>query len=621
MTEQDVRPKIVGVTIVVSLVELEALDINAALNDLNCIDCEDLRPRFTELLGKRPDAQKSALLLLKGICDYAMDPDNAGEPFKPRWVWEDHRALVPSDLCAAQIKVIAEFAPAIENVGLRARLADVVWTIQRKRQDAADLAVNAYCDGIEALRTGSVSLASRNDSAWCLRASGMAVRASRISSGTGWKLSSAKRTRSLIADLVRQAATENRGDDFCRLAEVDLIYRLTPPKTVANEAERMVELEKYIDSPDMRKWLLKTAVRAFQKVGDDSGRHRCIRGIARCHEQKAEMTDSAMVKIFCLQDAFKTLHQAPNTNDARAAIEVKLREVQLYIRDEMHSFSIEIDFSALSEAATSNVNGQTFPNALFQLLFCDIVPSEAESKQETERNSAKNPLKAMMDVLGLDPQDRLKFRSSGLDDENRARWDMNSDRKQDRQIVVIGIIDPIKRKLANEHPVSVEVVDAMLQESVFVPPGHHRIFARGIAAFIHGENIDAASILVPQLENTLRHILKLKGIDCTWRNEEGIQSDATLSLLLNRDKNWRSELEKVFPDGYIHEIESVFSFVGGTAVRNQIAHGKMAVCNFWDEEVTYACWLIMHLIARPMVGRWPEVEKAYYRASGEKPFS
>ena len=376
MTEQDVEPDIPGVTFAVSLDELEALDINAALNELSSIDCSDLSLRFAQLIGERPDAQSPALRLLKGICDYGTDPDSADEPFKPMLAREDRRTLVPSDLCEAQVGVIAEFALAIKNVGLRARLADVAWTIQRK-QDAADLAVHAYCEGIEALRVGSVSLAFENGSAWCFQAKGMAVRAARISEITRWKLSSAERTKSLIADLVRQAASEDRGDDFCRLAEVDLKHRLTSEKTVADEAERMVGLEKYTTDPCMRKWLLEIAVRAFQLVSDDNGRHRCIRGIARCLEQMAEMTNSAILKSSYLEDAFSILRHAKNAQDEREAIKEKLREVQPNIRDEMHSFSMASDFSELadaeisklSDAAISKVSGQIFSQCAVTTFF------------------------------------------------------------------------------------------------------------------------------------------------------------------------------------------------------------------------------------------------------------
>ncbi|WP_420586560.1 DUF7380 domain-containing protein [Ruegeria sp.] len=617
MTEQDIEAEIPGVTFAVSLNELEALSINAALNELCSIDCYDINRQFAQLVGERPDAQASALQLMQGLCNYHMDPDNAAEPFKPMMVLEGRRSLVPGDLCADQIEIIAEIAPSIENAGLRARLGDVAWTVQRRRQDAADLAVHAYCDAIEALLAGGISMAFENDSAWCVRAKEMAVRAARISRITRWQLSSAERTKSLISDLVRQAAAEDRGADFCRLAEVDLDHRLSAPETIAGDAERMVELEKYANNPDTRKWLLETASRSFRLVNDDNGRHRCIRGIAGCHEQKAEMADSAMLKSSCLQDAIEVLRQAPNTRDERVAIEEKLREVQVNIRDEMGSFSTEIDLSDLVDAAISEVSGQPFPNALLRLLFCDQVPSEAACRQQAEQHSAENPLQAMMPMQVYDSQGRVTFKSSGLDDENQMRWLMSFNRKQAREIAVIGVINPTKHTLADEHPVSVDAIEAMLRESVLIPPGHHRIFARGIAAFIQGENIDAASMLIPQLENTLRHALTLNGIDCTLTNENGLQSEATLSLLLNRDRQWKPELEKMFPDGFIHEIESLFSFAGGTAVRHEIAHGKMAVGNFWDPEVTYACWLILHLIALPMTGRWSEVEKAYYRATGE----
>ena len=290
-------------------------------------------------------------------------------------------------------------------------------------------------------------------------------------------------------------------------------------------------------------------------------------------------------------------------------------------------FCRKTDLSEKVAEAESMASGQTFPGVLLQLLTCSPIPSEADCKQGIERKLPGFLTSLNPSLRATDSQGRITFSSDSMDDEDQMRCLMNRCRKEERVIAALGDIGPIKRTLSKEHPVSVDVIDEMLRESDLIPYGHHRIIARGIAAFIQGENIDAASILVPQLENTLRRKLTLGGIDCTFLKNNGSQSEATLSMLLSREnkKKWRPELKKMFPDGYIHEIDLLFSFSGGSAIRHKIAHGLMPVGHFvnqetfWDPEVTYACWLIIHLIALPMINRWSEVEKAYYRASGEIP--
>ncbi len=616
MSEQTPEQEIPGVTFVVSLAEMMAIDVNDALIDERSIDCHDLNRKLAEIAEKRPDDHRAAFRLLQSVTNYHTEPDNAGEPFKPMMVMEGRRSLVPSDLLTDQIGILAELAPTIENVGLKARLADVAWTMQRKRQDSADLAVHSYCDGIEVLLAGGATMAFNNDSAWCVRAKDMAVRAARISRTARWQLSSADRIKNLISDLVQTSADDNRGSDFCRLAEVDLDHRLTPPDRIADQAERLAALDVQATNPEARKWLLETAVRAYRLVNDTVGMHRCVRGIAGCHEQKAELTDSSMLKSAFLRDAIEALRQAPDTRAERSEIEEKLRSVQANIRDEMGSFSHEIDLSTLVDAAVADVQSQSFPQALLRLFFCERLPSEQTCRQEAERHSREHPLQALIPMQVHESQGRVTFRSSGAGDENQMRWLMSFNRRHTREIVVVGTINPIRRTMADEHCFSVDAIEAMVRESILVPPGHHRIFAKGLSAFLQGENLEAASLLVPQLENTLRQALALNGIDTTITNENGLQSEASLSLLLNRDRQWRGPLEGMFPDGYIHEIESLFAFQGGTAVRHEIAHGKMAVGIFWDPEVTYACWLILNMIALPMTSRWSEVEKAHAHATG-----
>lgn len=89
-------------------------------------------------------------------------------------------------------------------------------------------------------------------------------------------------------------------------------------------------------------------------------------------------------------------------------------------------------------------------------------------------------------------------------------------------------------------------------------------------------------------------------------------------MLLNPSNPWRSQLEEILPERYTHEIDLLFSFPGGPSLRNQIAHGKVPVGGFWDHDMVYATWLIVHLAVLPLAQRWGDVEETYARVTGIK---
>lgn len=607
-----------GVDFAVGLADLESIDLNAALHDTNSVDCDDINELLTNLDPQRPAQQLAAIQLLAAMTNYHFDAGHRTEPFKPRWIMDGRRSLVPADLREEQINVIAEFAANIENPGLRARLADVAWFMQRRRHEMAEVAINAYCEAVEGVRSGDSQFAHDDHSAWGVNAKEALARAASISHATRWKLPASERLKALVSDLIRTAHGEGQSDDFWRIAEVDLDHSITPPAEVAAAAEHLAG--KLGDAPEARLRLLGLAARAHQRNRDEVNSNRCLIEVAQCHIQKSELADSPMVEAAFLQTAIQVLRGLPDTKDFREELSARLRAVQPRIRDEMGQFSTEIDLTKIVEHSAASVQGHSCPTAFLGLIFCDRPPAPDEIRDRVQKSAGEHPLQAIMPVQVHDLQGRVVFRSPGMGDGERPgdqlRYLMAVDRGHHRRVVVAGAIRPIRQIISEEHPVPSDVIVELLRASPFIPDGHEYIYARAISHFLAGADVEAVSLLVPQLENSLRHLLALNGHDTTTADEEGVQTEASLSILLNPARPWRTILEEIIPARYVHEIDLLFDFPGGPAVRNQVAHGKVPAGGFWDEDFIYAAWLVIHLAVLPMVKRWEEVERTFARATG-----
>jgi hypothetical protein len=71
--------------------------------------------------------------------------------------------------------------------------------------------------------------------------------------------------------------------------------------------------------------------------------------------------------------------------------------------------------------------------------------------------------------------------------------------------------------------------------------------------------------------------------------------------MLDKD---RAALEKIFGPAVVFEIENLFDFRGGPALRHEIAHGLVS----WNEcqrpDAIYACWFMFKLCCLPIGQYW-----------------
>jgi len=618
---EEARPPVPGVDFVVHLDRLLGIDIDTLLSPMKSVDCHDISRLFSDLASNADPNDQPTLQLLAGLTDYHFVPDHRTEPFRPKFIFGDRRSLVPSDLLSDQIDVLAGIALEIDNAGLRARLADVAWFVQRKRHDMAEEAISAYCDCVRQVRNGASVFAFGDDSPWGVHAKEMLVRAARISHATRWQHGASERLRELIRSLVADAYAGGNASDFVRIADVDIDHGITQLEEIAAWAEELVGAQTLQTNPDRRIDLWRVAARCHNRNRDEQNHNRCMIEVAECHVQKAELAGSTMLASAFLSDAIQVLRNYPGTKDRREELTASLRELQPSIRDEMGTFSTEIDLSQIVEHSVASVRGHSWPTAFLSLVLCDHPPEPDAIRQEAIKHAEEYPLQGIMPMQVHDFQGRVVFKSPGLTGsaeqmELHHRYLMSFHRGHSRHVTIAGAINPIRRLISEEHLVSTEVVQKMIKDSPFIPPGHGYIFARAIVQFLGGEDVEAASLLVPQLENSLRTILYHRGIDTTTTDENGIQTEASLPMLLNPSNPWRSQLDEILPERYTHEIDLLFSFPGGPSLRNQIAHGKVPAGGFWDHDMVYATWLIIHLAVLPLARRWGEIEETFVRVTG-----
>ncbi|MER8552748.1 hypothetical protein NKH37_11300 [Mesorhizobium sp. M1217] len=610
-----------GVAFVVPIETFRLKSVTASIDNLNEVDIQGTHTRLAAAATAARevgDPAADALQVLSGIASYHFVPENRVEPFQPMATFSGRRTLIPGDLLAEQIEVLAAFSPDIPSPALRARVSDVCRLRVPKNANAGMRAVGAYVDCVAMVLRGEAEFAFEKKSAACVTGCELLRRATIIARRMGWDRAEFDPLRNVISDVSQMAAGSNDSWGFVHIAPVNLDNGIWEPKAVADAAEQLATHDKIAGDHFCQRELWQLAARAYHRAKDNENESRCLVAAGETYVGNADARpESAMVQVSFLDSAIEALRPIPGTAQRRRELQDRLNAIQPNIRDEMSSFSHEQDITELVGAIETAVSGKPLPDVLKALFTCERSP-EPDALRKQVLENGYGSISAMMPMTLSDHQGRTRFKAPGLSfagppDEDQVRFLINQQEQFRRQMAVAGKINTIRRVIMNEHYVSLAMFMPVMQASAFVPPDHELIFAKGAFRFLAGDDIEAAHLVLPQLENSLRHMLALNGIETNRINPDGTQEEAMLSRLLEEH---REPLLTMIPAAMLQEVDLLFNFRGGASVRNELAHGKMGDGDFWSPDVVYATWLVLRMACAPAFRVWPDVAAAIARMGG-----
>ena len=172
-----------------------------------------------------------------------------------------------------------------------------------------------------------------------------------------------------------------------------------------------------------------------------------------------------------------------------------------------------------------------------------------------------------------------------------------------RAMVVANGIEPVRLHINDMVAIEERHFNPIAWRSPFVPQLQAPLFALGFARFFQGDLASAAYLLIPQLEPSLRHILKAHGADPTKRRDDATEEDRSLDAIIG---NHRAELTDILGAPLLEELDRVFNTQPGPALRHDVAHGQMSAGQCYSADVIYACWLLYRVCCLFLMKKWDE---------------
>jgi len=437
-------------------------------------------------------------------------------------------------------------------------------------------------------------------------------RACQIAKLTGWKDEDTPALKSLIASITKATFRDNDARGYLNIGELNADFRIDEPVTIASQAEHLSEQEGL--HPETSRHLWELAARAHRQNKDEEHSNRCLARAAECYVRMAEATENkGMAAASWLMDAIKALRRIPGTKERRQELEALLRQAQESVSDEMGMISTPIDLSDLVDEARRTIQGLTLAQAFAQFATLATSPDADTLYRQAREHVQEHPLSGLIPMSVHDEEGKVVTQSPGLTGDREMQDDhlrhvIAQNESFRRHTFAYGVIETARRVISAEHPIETRDILPLAEYSPFVPAGHEDLYALGFARFFNGDFISALHILVPQLENSLRYVLKQADVDPSAIQSDMTQENRNLSVMLNRD---RETLESIFGGAIVFEIESLFDFRGGPALRHQLAHGLLSAEKCYGADSVHACWFIFRLCTLPLLPHWEQVAKVY----------
>jgi hypothetical protein len=603
----------------VSAADFAAIDLNALTAGMKRLDRHALVDLFWDKVRQAQDAEDAVAervyRLISALVGLHLRVEREGDPFGLQWQNDTRRTALPHDFRGRQSETLVDLAQTIVHPSLRARIADIAYETGVRR--AGRVAIEAYCETAQRFADGGAELQFPDIGTRAMDCIKPIERCFMINARI------AKRGTLIepLADTLRfafgNAVSERAFFPLAQMGRRILQNRLMPAEEIAGIAAKLAKSALPSDYNLAVKACWQLAADAYKRAGDeDASREASIKAV----EQTLAMADTvgpSSAKAHWVKQALREFRGLRSAKDRVDEMRRRLRELQDMALDELSGFSTPLDgIEEVRSQTYEQFKALSLLDALRSMVGFSKPDSVTKLKKVVLQQARDFPLSNLFASSYSDSEGREVARGPSIDFDGEPTEDWYKEHgirymSIVRRFRVHGNLEPARQAVLERFSLNEQHFVPIVQLSSFVPIGHHHIFSLGFARLWQGDYATAGHLLLPQIENSLRHVLQMAGRDSAKIEEDGLEGDRPLNILLSR---CRSDLEAILGVDMVWELDSLLNFRPGPALRHELAHGKMSWPAFFSDEAITACWLVYLLTLIPILRYWdshvvPAIEK------------
>jgi len=524
------------------------------------------------------------------LCSFRPNYEDREHPYHPARIIGEKRSILPEDLTDSDVDVVKILFSRATEPALKARFGDILW-IQRKDIDAARVAAKNY-------NTSGKRLIN-NEHGWS-QASYEFTRALQLATFLGRKNEPFPSIVTDIEAAILAIPPEEKSFRACQLMNVLLDQQAGNPSVMLGVAAKHAEATREDYHKSREYW---DAEEKWQKrAGKNEEARAAALKSARTLVEEARsrvigLEPSYIVGSRFLAQGIESLRR--NGGDAKEieSLKLTLLEWQAQSKHEMKLVDYQVDISEIVKNARNHVDCTGFEAAVVKLVCGYPLINPSELRTEVIETANSFPISHMFGASYVDEDGRILDTGIGLHDTSAPGYE----EEVWRQMVVHATryiwglraqayIELARDVIWHKHHPRAKDIRWLWQGHPFVPPGHEEIIGRGLLAGFHADWLIVAHLLVPQIENSIRHVLKINGVDVT-----NLMSDMTQPLKVSAQVIGHEKAKEIFGEDMMFELKGLLLEKRGFQLRHQIAHGMADNRDCYSSATINIWWLFLRL--------------------------
>lgn len=539
-----------------------------------------------------------ALAFLERICSMMLTPSEPAAPFQPMLFFSaGHRSFIPEDLTEHDIELIAGLVEEVENTMLRARLADLVWLKARKKGIAfAWVAIDAY---------RSVPIRAET---WHMDGANCWHRALQLALLIGAGAQS--RTGEIEKALIDAFWNSAGADDYEPLWYVRPLYANFRAKDqaerIAAKFDQLAQTRLNAGRASEAESFYSAAEQWYGRAGMADKQADMLVGAASCWAAQGAASGSEAVRHHFYSKSIAAYREVPAQFRAQHKVDETVDQLrsklavagQLLLAEMQTVRGPTIDLAEIAKVAVRHVQGKSPLDAL--MAFCELhpTPHKAQHVEAAQALVAEHSIANLFGTTSFSGDGRAIAKRDGDDAGDAARAaQIHSEAVKSSLFTMAmttrGMINPALDAMQLECHYTQRDFYELAHGSPLVPRDRVDIVAKALYAGYCRDYVQAIHILLPQFEHMVREALKAAGAHTTTHDARGIDMEAGLSTLVERQ-----QMEEEFGADLTFTITALMCDQEGPNLRNVVAHGLADSRHCEGDLGIYAWWLVLRLVVR-----------------------
>lgn len=561
------------------------------------------------------DAEYHILAMMRNIMRMVVPTEAHRLPIEPKVRFSTGaRFAALDDFGGSRIDIIKFYAEKTSNITVKSRLSHLVWLLDPKQRDMAKDALDLYITMLKRLvnsRSNRANLTTDFDT----RVREFLCLAYGIVSDGKSSDTDIDGLNSIMLRILNVFCKSEKAISFLQIIEVAIGRSRIDPKRILNalagyikKCGSDIDLKYHADI-----WRLAGAAQDLIEKDErwlDFKRKEgsiYMQLYEKCIGRKSDRS-----KIEASRWLVFMINNILNRNDNPAKY-LEYCDLFYSIGDDVQSELKKIYTSYTEEAYTSaaklNAEEMTLSRALLIFTIFERIPDPGTLLEQAKRIVDICPVFGFLDSPHHISKEPYNTSTCNESSKGSAEISYNAQifhiENIRRRTSVRDKIEFYRSGIGHEFRPSTFVVRELLKHSPVVPLRSVDVISDGFARYFQGDMISAFYILVPHIEGILREALRACGYSATvLQNHNRPSKERSLSSIL---RSMRTEVESIFGSAVLTDIERVFDLKNGPRIKHGVAHARFNDSIPFDADANYACWLIWHVVALPLVPRWNEV--------------